>query len=231
MFYRVPTLIQAIDVWSAGVILLFFLSRKFPLFQSNDDVEALMEIAVLVGLKEMEKVATLHSKLASLGNIPKLTDHKDRTFSSNVPALTKEGTTWRTFCSRQNETLEEPPAANPNWFPHATTSTSKREHLKDLDSAFDLLKGLLHPQSIYRLTPRAALYHPFLREEQEDDHFFPHPFGEGICGDYHHKDESGQSMIMVLMGEQNEMKMRSVENGQGIAIGTMPCEFHQDLCP
>lgn len=51
----------AVDVWSTGMILLFFLIGKFPLFQSNDDIEALMEIAVVIGRKSMEKVATLHS--------------------------------------------------------------------------------------------------------------------------------------------------------------------------
>lgn len=51
----------AIDVWSAGMILLFFLTGKFPLFHSSDDVEALMEIASVVGRRRMEKAATLHS--------------------------------------------------------------------------------------------------------------------------------------------------------------------------
>lgn len=45
------------------MILLFFLTGKFPLFQSNDDTEALMEIAVVIGRNKMEKAATLHSKL------------------------------------------------------------------------------------------------------------------------------------------------------------------------
>jgi hypothetical protein len=43
------------------MILLFFLTGKFPLFQSNDDVEALMEIATIIGRKQMERTATLHS--------------------------------------------------------------------------------------------------------------------------------------------------------------------------
>lgn len=50
----------AVDMWSAGMILLFFLARKFPLFQSNDDVEALLEIACIIGRRRMEKAATLH---------------------------------------------------------------------------------------------------------------------------------------------------------------------------
>jgi serine/threonine protein kinase len=52
--------LPAIDMWSAGMILLFFLAGKFPLFQSNDDVEALLEIACIIGRRRMEKVATLH---------------------------------------------------------------------------------------------------------------------------------------------------------------------------
>lgn len=58
----------AIDVWSAGMILAFFLSGKFPLFNANDDVEALMEIACIVGRKTMEKVATLHSNYHHFDN-------------------------------------------------------------------------------------------------------------------------------------------------------------------
>ena len=46
--------VPAVDVWSAGVILLFFLCKKFPLFQANDDVEALMEIAVVLGRRRMD---------------------------------------------------------------------------------------------------------------------------------------------------------------------------------
>jgi len=52
----------AIDVWSAGVILLFFLTRKFPIFQSNDDIEGLMEIAVIIGKRKIERAATLHGR-------------------------------------------------------------------------------------------------------------------------------------------------------------------------
>ena len=40
---------------------MFFLTKKFPLFQANNDVEALMEIAVVIGRRKVEKVATLHS--------------------------------------------------------------------------------------------------------------------------------------------------------------------------
>jgi hypothetical protein len=78
MFLNAPSfhtfqLWLAVDIWAAGTILLFFLSGKFPLFHSSDDVEALMEIAAIIGKRKMESVATLHSmwfRLRSCGGLP-----------------------------------------------------------------------------------------------------------------------------------------------------------------
>ena len=61
-----PKLISAaIDVWSAGVTLLSILTHKFPVFNSTDDVEALMEIAAVFGRAAMERCALLHSESRS----------------------------------------------------------------------------------------------------------------------------------------------------------------------
>ena len=60
----------AIDMWSSGIIFLFFLTKKFPLFQSNDDVEALMELSTIVGRKVMERTATLHSAYNIFPGVP-----------------------------------------------------------------------------------------------------------------------------------------------------------------
>ncbi|KAK5823346.1 cell cycle protein kinase spo4 [Linnemannia elongata] len=52
----------ALDIWSVGVILLCFLSGRFPFFNSDDDLEALLEIAVVFGQREMAAVAATFSK-------------------------------------------------------------------------------------------------------------------------------------------------------------------------
>lgn len=52
----------ALDIWSAGIILLCFLTRRFPFFNSNDDTEALVEIAAMFGRRKMERCAVIHSK-------------------------------------------------------------------------------------------------------------------------------------------------------------------------
>jgi cell division control protein 7 len=49
-----------IDIWSAGVILLTILSRRFPFFNSADDVDAMIEIATIFGQKRMRAAGQLH---------------------------------------------------------------------------------------------------------------------------------------------------------------------------
>ncbi|TLS23371.1 uncharacterized protein PpBr36_06626 [Pyricularia pennisetigena] len=49
-----------IDIWSVGVILLTILSRRFPFFNSADDVEAMIEISTIFGTRKMKIAAQLH---------------------------------------------------------------------------------------------------------------------------------------------------------------------------
>ncbi|KZT06535.1 kinase-like protein [Laetiporus sulphureus 93-53] len=232
----------AIDVWSAGMILLFFLARKFPLFHSNDDVEALMEISTIVGKKKMEKAATLHS----------------RVLQTNVPNLTQDGITWCDFVERQNPLLHEPPAPDPRFFPYAGKSGVTSGHFPtssprssperflspelpiptpdaetytaEVEKALDLLEQVMHPESTRRITPRRALAHSFLRDPDapDDDEFFPYPFGEGVCGELHFIDEdTDEYCVKVRIPGEEKMTVRRIAAGEGIAIGKRACEFHR----
>ncbi|KAH9998297.1 kinase-like domain-containing protein [Russula vinacea] len=236
----------AIDMWSAGMILLFFLVGKFPLFQSNDDVEALLEIACIIGRRRMEKVATLHS----------------RTFTTNIPSITPEGKPWREFVETLNPKLREPTKGDmcPNpyntreassggsSYPPPPSSSSPdpdavsgethwpsglgdvQDHETDIEQALDLLERLLHPESIKRFTPRQALYHPFLHdsgEEKGDDAFFPHPFGEGVCGEWHSVDPVTEEFRVRIRTEEGSTSVIPVMAGEGMAMGDEPCEFHR----
>ncbi|AJV06857.1 Cdc7p [Saccharomyces cerevisiae YJM1418] len=49
-----------IDIWSVGVILLSLLGRRFPMFQSLDDADSLLELCTIFGWKELRKCAALH---------------------------------------------------------------------------------------------------------------------------------------------------------------------------
>ncbi len=52
-----------IDIWSAGVILLTLLARRFPFFNSADDVDAMIEMASIFGRKKMKSVAAMHGQV------------------------------------------------------------------------------------------------------------------------------------------------------------------------
>jgi cell division control protein 7 len=62
--FRAPEVLMAawnqsskIDVWSAGVILLSLLTRRYPFFKAGDDVVSLCEIATVVGSARLELAA------------------------------------------------------------------------------------------------------------------------------------------------------------------------------
>ncbi|KAJ1919461.1 Cell division control protein 7 [Mycoemilia scoparia] len=75
---KIPEQSVAIDVWSVGVILLCFFTKRFPFFQSTDDIEALLEISVLFGRYKMEQAAS----------------EMGRTFFTNIPTVKEKGVTF-----------------------------------------------------------------------------------------------------------------------------------------
>ncbi|KAL1962795.1 hypothetical protein VTN77DRAFT_9164 [Rasamsonia byssochlamydoides] len=67
-----------IDMWSAGVILLTLLGRRFPFFNSADDVEALIEMASIFGTRRMKAAAAMHGQI----------------FETNIPTIGEKGYGW-----------------------------------------------------------------------------------------------------------------------------------------
>ncbi|SCU91034.1 LAFA_0F01486g1_1 [Lachancea sp. 'fantastica'] len=57
---KCPNQSTKIDIWSVGVILLSFLGRRFPMFQSLDDTDSLLELCCIFGTNKMKKCAALH---------------------------------------------------------------------------------------------------------------------------------------------------------------------------
>lgn len=107
--------------------------------------------------------------------------------------------------------------------------------------ACELLERCLEPNSVRRVTAREALYLPFLAPDldeitsvedpatlDEDSHF-PHPPGCGVCEMHHTQTKAGDWMVFVGLDEKGEEEWEQIEAGQGQAIGSKPCEFHQDF--
>jgi cell division control protein 7 len=53
----------AIDIWSAGVVFLTLLTKRYPFFNSSDDLDAALEIACIFGHQAMTKAAKLYRRV------------------------------------------------------------------------------------------------------------------------------------------------------------------------
>lgn len=62
------TCFLAVDMWSAGVILLCMLSRRYPFFKAKDDLQALAQMMALFGSKQMERMASEIGKYSTVLN-------------------------------------------------------------------------------------------------------------------------------------------------------------------
>lgn len=76
---KCPVQNPKVDVWAAGVVLLMMLAHKFPFFTSMDDADALVELAVIYGRREMRTVALQHGQ----------------DFETNVPSITDTRISWQ----------------------------------------------------------------------------------------------------------------------------------------
>ncbi|EHY65978.1 CDC7 protein kinase [Nematocida ausubeli] len=63
VLFRVEAQTTAIDIWSAGVILLSLLCKKYPFFTSKDDIGTLVEIGTVFGDEEMRQAAKFYKRI------------------------------------------------------------------------------------------------------------------------------------------------------------------------
>jgi len=73
--YRAPEVLcktwhqgPALDVWSAGVILLSILTRIYPFFEASDDIHALAEIVHIVGKRPLQLAANRVNRCFKIRN-------------------------------------------------------------------------------------------------------------------------------------------------------------------
>ena len=79
-----------IDIWSCGVILLTFLSKRFPFFHSADDIDAFIELCTIFGKKRMKETALLHGQV----------------MQTNLPTISENGHGWEKillWCTGRNK--------------------------------------------------------------------------------------------------------------------------------
>ncbi|KAH8819714.1 kinase-like domain-containing protein [Xylogone sp. PMI_703] len=129
-----------IDIWSAGVILLTILSRRFPFFNSADDVEAMIEIATIFGVRRMRQCALLHGTV----------------FETNIPTIGNAGFSLEKIILWS--TCRDGDEANPA----EPLTDEEKLAVRFLERCFEL-----DPNK--RISAEEALQHEFLRDSWQDE--------------------------------------------------------------
>ena len=114
---------------------------------------------------------------------------------------------------------------------------TQEAYTEEIKCAISLLENLMEPDCTKRYTPRDALYHPFLVDVQDlmqDDDYFPHQFGKGVCSEFHFRDpvtEEPCVKVLIRDEESGEEKIvvKTLCSGEGLAIGNEACEFHREM--
>ncbi|KAF2670998.1 kinase-like protein [Microthyrium microscopicum] len=146
VLYKCTAQTTSIDIWSAGVILLTLLARRFPFFHSADDIEALLELTHIFGKKRMAQAAVMHGTIMET-NIP--------SYSENGHSLEKI-VMWSTDRSRKDK------------------DGNRQRMPADEEEAVEFLGRCLELDPFKRITAEQALRHPFITragmaDADEDD--------------------------------------------------------------
>lgn len=131
-----------IDIWSAGVILLTILSRRFPFFNSADDVEAMIEIATIFGVRRMKACAYLHGAC----------------FETSIPTIGQAGFSLEKIILWSTCRNDGGKAGGPE----IPLTEEEKLAVSFLERCFDL-----DPRR--RISAEEALQHPFLKVKGEEE--------------------------------------------------------------
>ena len=149
-----------IDIWSAGVILLTILSKRFPFFNSSDDVDAIIEIATIFGKAKMRACAMIHGCI----------------FETTIPTIGEKGFT-----------LEKIVLWATNRSAGGGSSSADQDLLPEGERlACQFLARCFELDPMKRISAAEALRHPFLNYEEPDEEGKDE---EGNCGDSDVNDE------------------------------------------
>jgi cell division control protein 7 len=130
-----------IDIWSAGVILLTILCKRFPFFNSADDIEAMIEIATIFGSKRMKQAGQLHGCM----------------FDTTIPTISSQGFSFEKIMLWSTCRSDGGRDGKSN-----TLTEEEKGALEFLGRCMDL-------DPTRRISAEEALRHPFLRLEDNTE--------------------------------------------------------------
>lgn len=173
-----------LDIWSAGIIGLSLITRKFPLFNSPDDIDALVELTLIFGMEKMNKCAELHGcgleislpNIASdslNGNLIKII-YKFLSFEWENESFPKDSVVLDTmkYVNEASYTLKKPVWEEEDRLLQGyATFKQELEGYNDLKQLIHLLYACFHMDPKKRLSAKQILKLPFFEElvKKEDD--------------------------------------------------------------
>ncbi|RYP79000.1 hypothetical protein DL769_003090 [Monosporascus sp. CRB-8-3] len=133
-----------IDVWSAGVILLTILCRRFPFFNSADDVEAMIEIATIFGSRRMKQAGQLHGCM----------------FDTNIPTIGAAGFSFEKIM------LWSTCRSDPS---NKDAGKGQGQLTDEEKGALEFLRLCMELDPSKRVSAEDALRHPFLTLDDDEE--------------------------------------------------------------
>lgn len=130
-----------IDIWSAGVILLTILCKRFPFFNSADDIEAMIEIATIFGSKRMKLAGQLHGCI----------------FETTIPTVSNQGFSFEKIMLWSTCRSDGGKDGTAN-----ALTPEEKEAIEFLARCMDL-------DPTRRISAEEALQHPFLQVDGEGE--------------------------------------------------------------
>lgn len=168
-----------IDIWSAGIIGFSLISRRFPLFNSPDDTDALFELAIMFGIDKLQKCAELHGcglEISLVRNANKTYSNlihvlsEFLNFESMLDAIPKDSVIYDTLAilSRKGDSFEKPEL---NSDESEESFMKHMENYNDHKHLLQLLYGCFHMDPSKRLSSKGILKLPFFNEliNNQDD--------------------------------------------------------------